>query len=138
MASLLSDFTENMASMACGNKHIIAMIAAQQHSTNANVFFSMIPMPLLSFSPLSILTMGVIVSAPPDTNIDMNVSRKLQTEKADMASAPPAFITILLSIIAFMNKSSVLSTEDIPLVQSSAIFFSSLAPSFINLRVRFL
>ena len=114
-----------------------AITAAQQPSTNANVFLSIMPMPLLSFSPLSILTIGVIVSAP-DTNIDMNVSRKLHTENIDIASAPPAFITILLSSIAFTNKSTVFSTEDMPLVQSCARLFKSPAPSFTNLSVRFL
>ena len=115
-----------------------AITAAQQPSTNANVFLSIMPMPLLSFSPLSILTIGVIVSAPPDTNIDMNVSRKLHTENIDIASAPPAFITILLSSIAFTNKSTVFSTEDMPLVQSCARLFKSPAPSFTNLSERFL
>ena len=79
-----------------------------------------------------------MVSLPPVTNIEMNVTVKLQTENTAMPSAPVAPRTILLSRIALTNNRIVLTTEAIPPVQSSPRYRRSVFWSLINFSVRFL
>ena len=68
---------------------------------------------------------GDIVSLPPETNIEMNVTEKLHTEKTAMPSAPLVARTSLLSRIALTNSKIVLTTEAIPPVTNSPIYCRS-------------